>query len=116
VGKFIEARDQLVNQLEDADLKVTLRLEDVDPPCVWPLVFDYDHGYLGGGGELRFRLHLIVPATDDERVLEDLEAMLDALIAAGIQPSENTTLVGVRTPEHPDPFPAFQVTTSLTIG
>lgn len=116
MGRFTDARDELKATLEAAGLRVTLRLEDVDPPCVYPLLFDFDHGYMDGGGEARFRLHLIVPGTDDERVLEDLDEMLDTVLAAGVQPSENTTLVGIRTPEHPDPLPAFQVTTSLTIG
>lgn len=115
MGKFIEDRDALVADLEAAGLVVCLRLEDVRPPCVWPLFFDFDHGLLDGGGELRWRLHLVTDPTDDERLLENLEEMLDMLLAGGIYPSENTTLVGVQVPENDQALPALQVTIAHTI-
>ena len=110
MGRFIDSRDELVEILTGAGLTVCLRLEDVNPPCVWPLFFDFDHGHLDGGGELRWRLHLIENPTDDERLIENLETMLDTLLTAGVQPSENTTLVGVLVPENDQPLPALQVT------
>jgi hypothetical protein len=115
MGRFIDSRTELVENLEAAGLRVCLRLEDVAPPCVWPLFFDFDHGHLDGGGELRWRLHLIESPTDDERLLERLETMLDTLLAADIYPSENTTLVGVQVPENDQPLPALQVTITDTI-
>lgn len=115
MGKFIDSRTQLVTILEAAGLNVCLRLEDVNPPCVWPMFFDFDHGHLDGGGDLRWRLHLIETPTDDERLLENLESMLDTLLDAGVQPSDNTTLVGVRVPENDQPLPALQVTITDTI-
>ena len=115
MGAFIDSRTELVANLEAAGLTVCLRLEDVRPPCVWPMFFDFDHGLLDGGGELRWRLHLIEDPTDDERLLENLENMLDKLAAGGIYPSENTTLVGVRVTENDQPLPALQVTITDTI-
>jgi hypothetical protein len=51
-----------------------------------------------------------VDPTDDERLLENLEDLLEKVLASGITPSENTTLVAVNVPEAETPLPALQLT------
>lgn len=82
-------------QLDGRPLRVVTRLDKIAVPCAYVAMDSIDH--YNFGGEVAWRLYLVAPYTDEERALEQLQALLDA-VEPFVSPADVTQYVGLRVP------------------
>lgn len=115
---LVGSRDRLVAHLKTAQLKgkplrVVTDLGKVNPPCAFVQLDNVDH-YLAGG-EVLWRAYLVADNTDQTRVIQDLEGLLNAVLEIGTSPAAATEYVGLQVPEQSQALPAFLVRITETI-
>jgi hypothetical protein len=109
---IIESRDRLLEHLRTATLdgdplRVVIELGDVNPPCAYVALEGIDV-YLAGG-EATWRAYLVAENTDQLRVLEQLQKLLDAVTDISIAPAAPIEYVALATPESSTPLPALLI-------
>lgn len=93
--------------------RVTARLEDINPPCIWVALDELDHYNVGGDARLAL---LIIPGSADEyRALVDGGDTLDQLLEAGVSPSDVTRTAQVRSTKTTTPLAALRVTVTRSL-
>ncbi|KAA1380519.1 hypothetical protein [Aeromicrobium fastidiosum] len=112
---LVAAVDFMIADLKELEydgqpLRVTPRLEDVQPPCVWVALESIDH--LSAVGEMTLRLFLIAPAMDEYRALKVLGPLLDQVLTV-VSPTEATTVVGISPTNQLRDLAALRVTTTV---
>lgn len=113
------SRTKLVDHLKTAELadgsglQVVLRLGLVRTPCAFVQMEGIEP--YNAGGEITWRVYLVADFTDEERVLEQLEDLLNAVTDIGIAPSSDIEFVGLPTPEQSQPLPALLVRVQDTV-
>lgn len=101
-------------ELDDGrELPVVLRLDQVRTPCAFIQIEKVEPYNVGG--EATWRVYLVGDNTDEERVLEQLEDLLTAVLTLGISPAADIEYVGLPVPEQSQPLPAFLVRINDTV-
>jgi hypothetical protein len=109
---IIASRERLVTVLKTAELdgdqlRVAEDLGNVNAPCAYVALQELDV-YLAGG-EATWRVYLVAEYSDQVRVLEQLQKLLDAVTEIGIAPAAPIEYVALPTPESSTALPALLI-------
>lgn len=109
-----EELDALVDALRAGGIAADLDAQNLTPPAVWVQLESIAHSLLSGGMVLRCRLYAIVGDGPTGTVLDNLDALLGAVLEV-VTPNadRDTDVAGVILPDTPNPLPALQLTVDL---
>lgn len=115
---FVTSRNELMAvlktaELDDNPLRVETDLGKINPPCAYVALQDLDPHL--NGGEVVWRVYLVAEYSDQERVLEQLQRLLDAVQEIHLAPAAAIEYVALPTPESSQPLPALLIRISDTV-